>query len=109
MVLEEGSKHISKEGKIIHLNRLLKVNELDIWLKMILYTILKDVPDPYSNEYDTFEEQAHVVIWLTNDLSMPSGYWQISTGKCLRWNTPAFGNVSKEFVEKFLAMFDIDV
>jgi len=52
-------------------------------LRMRLFSLLENVPDPFDDEYDAFENQELVVLGLVADLSMPSGYWHRETGKCL--------------------------
>lgn len=105
MALAEYGRYQVKSNTTIHLKAVLPEQQIDFGIRQRLFTLLQTPAD-----YDAIEQvliDNHVIPGLTSDMNMPSGFRHQETGKCLGWNTPAFGGASKDFVDKYLAQFDI--
>jgi hypothetical protein len=108
MALEAPGRYLTKKWIIVHTKKTLAICRLDMGLRMRLFSLLENVPDPFDDEYDAFENQELVVLGLVADLSMPSGYWHRETGKCL-WGNAAIGDKPQKSQEKFFSRFDIQL
>lgn len=105
MILEEYGRYKTVTQKQVILKHILPHENIDLWLRQRLFVLLQT-----PAEYEALEQALqdnHIIVWLTDDLNMPSGFRHQETGKCLGWNTPAFGDASGAFVQQYLAQFDI--
>jgi hypothetical protein len=62
---------------------------------------------PWREEREEKLKDEKVIVGLTEDLNMPSGYRHHRTGKCLWGNTPM--PAYSEKYEPYLAKFDIKI
>jgi hypothetical protein len=62
---------------------------------------------PEEEKFYFSQEIKEILVWLVDDLIMPSWYRNKETGKCIWWNASLWWNVPREFRDKFYSRFDI--
>lgn len=103
-MLEEYEKYESVQGKKVHLSKAIDHQDMIIYYGSEIFKILwKELP--WREEMQEQLKDEKVIGWLTNDLSMPSGYRHQKSWKCLWGNTPMPAHSEK--YEPYLAQFDI--
>lgn len=103
-MLEEHGKYESKEGKKIHLSEAIDHQQMIMYYWSEIFKIIGNEL-PWREETQEKLKEEKVISGLTEDISMPSGYWHQKSGKCLWGNTPMPPHSEK--YELYLARFDI--
>ena len=106
MALEEYGKYQTVSWKKVHMRSAMKQEEMMYYYRWELIEMLGIVNESDKNKEEILSDHK-VLVWLTDDLIMPSGFWDNKTGKCLWWNTGWVMWRGNELRKK-LSRFDIE-